>query len=55
MSYLFIFHGYDELSGEIAELLNNVFRIIVGQAEVQKYMLTYHSEGQFHVMFILYL
>ena len=30
-------------------------KVIVGEAEVQKYMFTYHSEGQFHFMFILYL
>ena len=29
--------------------------IIIGEAEVQKYMFTYHTEGQFHFMFILYL
>ena len=28
---------------------------IVGEAEVQKYMFTYHTEEQFHFMFILYL
>ena len=28
---------------------------IVEEAEVQKYMFTYHTEGQFHFMFILYL
>ena len=28
---------------------------IVREAEVQKYMFTYHSKGQFHFMFILYL
>ena len=28
---------------------------IVGEADVQKYMFTYHTEGQFHFMFILYL
>ena len=29
--------------------------LVVGEAEVQKYMFTYHTEGQFHFMFILYL
>ena len=29
--------------------------VVVLEAEVQKYMFTYHSEGQFHFMFILYL
>ena len=29
--------------------------VLVGEAEVQKYMFTYHTEGQFHFMFILYL
>ena len=28
---------------------------IVREAEVQKYMFTYHIEGQFNFMFILYL
>ena len=29
--------------------------IIVREAAVQKYMFTYHIEGQFHFIFILYL
>ena len=29
--------------------------ILVRETEVQKYIFTYHIEGQFHFMFILYL
>ena len=29
--------------------------LLVGEAEVQKYMFTYYTEGQFHFLFILYL
>ena len=29
-------------------------RVVVRQLEVQKYMLTYHIEGQFKFKFILY-
>ena len=29
--------------------------ILVREAEVQKYMFSYHIEGQFYFMFILYL
>ena len=31
------------------------FIVVVREAEIQKYMFTYHIEGQFNFMFILYL
>ena len=30
-------------------------KVLVREAEVQKYMFTYHIQGQFNFMFILYL
>ena len=50
----------DELRSRLKNLgiktrVRNVTSLIdmylVGEAEVQKYMFTYHSEGQFHFMF----
>ena len=41
-------------SNEILRVIKRK-EVLVGEAEVQKYMFTYHTEGQFHFMFILYL
>ena len=45
---------------EVRDVITKNFHIlkngpVVREAEVQKYMFTYHIEGQFNFMFILYL